>query len=155
MRFPFSCSAISAAAAVAVIGLALCNVAWAQQPERLVTPSAASPKAVWTPASDAPKDLLTALEGEHHDRFIARAKAGDIDIVFFGSTDTEMWSWPDRGRPVWDRTFGSLKAANFGSQGTHFESLLWRMRNGELDGYRAKLDRAAGTGRRRCRHPRR
>src|SRR5262249_30632680 len=35
--------------------------------------------------------------------------------------------------------FGSLKAADFGTQGTRFESLLRRMRNGELDGYRAKL----------------
>jgi hypothetical protein len=99
----------------------------------------AASRAVWTPAKDAPKDLLTALEGEHHDRFIDRAQKGDIDIVFFGTTDTEMWSWPDRGRAVWDRTFGSLKAANFGSQGSRFESLQWRMRNGELDGYRAKL----------------
>ena len=50
-----------------------------------------------------------------------------------------MWFWPDRGRRVWDQTFGSLKAADFGTQGTRFESLQWRMRNGELDGYRAKL----------------
>ena len=27
-------------------------------------------RAVWTPASGAPKDLLTALEGRHHDSFI-------------------------------------------------------------------------------------
>ncbi|HVH25571.1 MAG TPA: GDSL-type esterase/lipase family protein, partial [Vicinamibacterales bacterium] len=40
---------------------------------------------------------------------------------------------------LWDRAFGSIKAANFGSQGTRPVSLLWRMRNGELDGYRAKL----------------
>jgi beta-glucosidase len=99
----------------------------------------AGSRPVWTPAKDAPKDLMTALEGDHHDRFIERAQKGDIDIIFFGTTDTEMWSWSDRGRPVWDRTFGSLKAANFGSQGTRFESLQWRMRNGELDGYRAKL----------------
>ena len=111
----------------------------AQEPERPVTQSAAVPRAAWTPAKDAPKDLLTALEGEHHDRFIDRAQKGDIEIVFFGTTDTEMWSWQDRGRAVWDRNFGSLKAANFGSQGTRFESLQWRMRNGELDGYRAKL----------------
>lgn len=45
----------------------------------------------------------------------------------------------DRGRSVWDRELGSLKAANFGSQGSGFKSLLWRMQNGELDGYRAKL----------------
>lgn len=50
-----------------------------------------------------------------------------------------MWWWPNRGRSVWDRAFGSIKAANFGSQGTQPVSLLWRMRNGELDGYHAKL----------------
>ena len=122
--------------ATALLGL-LCCATWAQ---------VAAPQAVWTPTSRAPKGLLTALEGEHHDLFINRAQAGNIDIVFFGTTDTEMWSWPDsilggvdRGKRVWDQAFGSLKAANFGSAGTHFKSLLWRMRNGELDGYRAKL----------------
>jgi hypothetical protein len=103
-------------------------------------------RAVWTPASGAPKDLLTALEGRNHDSFIDRARAGNIDLVFFGATDTAMWRWPDtisggvdRGKRVWDQAFGSLKAASFGSQGTHFDSLLWRMQNGELDGYQAKL----------------
>jgi hypothetical protein len=97
--------------------------------------------------------LLTALEGGHHDKFIERARAGDIDLVFFGATDTEMWMWPDselggvnRGKRVWDQAFGSLKAADFGSQGTHFESLLWRMQNGELDGYEAKLVVLHGVG---------
>ena len=111
------------------------------------------PQAAWTPASGAPRDLLTALEGRHHDAFIDRARAGNIDLVFFGTTDTEMWSWPDsilggvdRGKRVWDQAFGSLKAANFGSQGTHSESLLWRMQNGELDGYQAKLVVLHGVG---------
>jgi hypothetical protein len=110
-------------------------------------------RAVWTPASGAPKELLTALEGRHHDSFIERARAGNIDLVFFGATDTEMWMWPDtisggvdRGKRVWDQAFGSLKAANFGSQGTRSESLLWRMQNGELDGYEAKLDVLHGVG---------
>ena len=111
--------------AAVVIGLALSHSAW--------------PQAVWTPTSEAPKDLLTALEGERHDRFITRARAGDIDIVFFGSTETEMWLWQDRGRKVWDQKFESRKAADFGSQGTRFDSLMWRMRNGELNGYQAKL----------------
>ena len=90
--------------AAIVIGLALSHTAW--------------PQAVWTPASDAPKGLLTALEGERHDGFIAKARAGDIDIVFFGSTETEMWLWQDRGRKVWDQKFESRKAADFGSQST-------------------------------------
>ena len=50
-----------------------------------------------------------------------------------------MWLWPDRGRSVWDQAFGSRKAADFGTQGTRFESLQWRMRNGELNGYQAKV----------------
>jgi len=46
---------------------------------------------------------------------------------------------PDRGQTVWDQAFGSRKAANFGTQGSGAESLLWRMQNGELDGYQAKV----------------
>lgn len=136
MRVQFLRRAVATAVA---FGLVSSYAAWAQQPEPPVTQLAVPPRAVWTPTSEAPRDLLTTLEGERHDRFIERAQKGDIDIVFFGSTDTEMWMWPDRGRRVWDKTFGSLKAADFGTQGTHFESLQWRMRNGELDGYRAKL----------------
>ena len=90
-------------------------------------------------AQSPPAGLLTKLEAEHHDFFLTQAKAGNIDIVFFGDTASEMWMWPDRGKNVWNKTFGSLKAAGFGSQGTRLESLLWRMQNGELDGYRAKL----------------
>lgn len=126
------------ASTVALIGLALGYAAWAQQPERLVA-QVARPDAVWTPAAEAPAGTLShALEGQRHDLFIELAQAGDIDLVFFGTTDTEMWWW-DRGSDVWDREFGSLNAANFGSQGTQPRSLLWRMRNGELDGYEAKL----------------
>src|SRR5262245_49880753 len=137
MKVPFLRAAVARATVVG--GFALAYAAWAQQPERPVTQLTAPPAAVWTPTSDAPKGLLTPLEGERHDSFIRRAQTGDIDIVFFGTTDTEMWLWKDRGRSIWDRTFGSLKAADFGTQGTRFDSLVWRMRNGELDGYRAKL----------------
>jgi hypothetical protein len=138
--------AVAGAATVVAVGLASGYAAWAQQPERPVTPIATPPKAVWTPMAGAPAGLLTALEGRHHDHFIERARAGDIEIVFFGMTETEMWNWPDRGRSVWDRTLGRRKAANFGSQGTRFESLLWRMQNGELAGYQAKLVVLQGFG---------
>jgi hypothetical protein len=131
--------AIAGAGAVAVMSLALGYAAWAQQPERVVT-EVARPDAVWTPTANAPGGTLAHdLEGQRHDFFISLAKKGDIDIVFFGTTETEMWWWPQRGRAVWDEAFGSLEAANFGSQGTNPKSLLWRMQNGELDGYEAKL----------------
>jgi beta-lactamase regulating signal transducer with metallopeptidase domain len=133
-------AAFAGASTVAVIGLALGYAAWAQQPERLVTEMAPRPAAVWTPAADAPAGTLShALEGQRHDYFIELAQKGDIDVVFFGATTTEMWWWAQRGKTAWDRELGSLKAANFGSQGTHPDSLVWRLQNGELDGYQAKL----------------
>jgi beta-lactamase regulating signal transducer with metallopeptidase domain len=131
--------AAAGAAAVAVISAALGYAAWAQQAERVVT-EVARPEAVWTPSADAPEGTLSHdLEKQRHDFFIGLAKKGDIDMVFFGTTETEQWWWPNRGRRVWDEAFGSLKAANFGSQGTSTKSLPWRMQNGELDGYAAKL----------------
>jgi hypothetical protein len=41
---------------------------------------------------------LDDLDGQGQRCFIKRAQAGDIDIVFFGITETEMWMWRDRGR---------------------------------------------------------
>jgi beta-lactamase regulating signal transducer with metallopeptidase domain len=132
-------AAVAGASGVAFVAVALGYAAWAQQPERVVT-QIARPQAVWTPSAQAPAGTLAhALEAQRHDSFIELAKNGGIDLVFFGATETEMWSWPDRGRAVWDRAIGPLNAANFGSQGTHPESLGWRMQNGELDGYDAKL----------------
>jgi hypothetical protein len=125
--------------AMVVIGLALACTAWAQQPERAATQNA-RPDAVWTRSADAPQGVLShALEGQRHDQFIELARKGGIDLVFFGATETEMWSWNARGRAVWDHEYAWRNAQNFGSQGTSAESLLWRMRNGELDGYEAKL----------------
>ena len=124
-------------ATIAVVGAALANVAWEQQPERAVTER---PQTVFTPSAQAPEGTLShALEGRRHDHFIDLAQKGDIELVFFGTTETEMWSWAERGRAVWDRELAGRKAANFGSQGTNPKSLLWRMQNGELDGYEAKL----------------
>jgi len=136
---------IAGALGVVIIGAALGFAAWAQQPARQRVEITALPE-VWTPSADAPADTLTQLEADRHDRFIARAQAGDIDFVFFGTTDTEMWRWNDRGLATWNQWFGSMKGASFGSQGTRPSSLVWRMQNGELAGYQAKLVILSGPG---------
>lgn len=102
----------------------------------------AQPAPKWTPSSDIPEGtqiLSHQLEARRHDSFIELAQQGNIDVVFFGTTDTEMFWWQAHGRSVWDEAFADLPAANFGSQGTVPQSLLWRMQNGELDGFDAKL----------------
>jgi BlaR1 peptidase M56 len=115
---------------IAGLGFTLGYTAWAQQPQQQVTRMM---------GADAPDGMLSPIEKMRHERALGQAQAGNIDFVLFGTTNTEMWLWPDRGRPVWDKAFGTLKGENFGSQGTRPESLLWRMQNGELDGYQAKL----------------
>lgn len=118
-------------------GLALTAASWSGSNAAAQT-SDAAPQAVWTPSAEAPEGLMSPLTAGRHDEFIERARTGNIDIVFFGSTDTEKWRWP-MARDVWEEAFGSRRAANFGSQGTGYSNLMWRMRNGELDGYQAKL----------------
>jgi beta-lactamase regulating signal transducer with metallopeptidase domain len=133
-------SALAGTLLIAFISFVSGYAAWAQQPDRVVTQVAETPQGVWTSAAEAPAGILShALEGQRHDLFIELARKGDIDFVLFGTTDAEMFWWPARGKSVWEREFGAMKAANFGAQGTSPRSLPWRMRNGELAGYQAKL----------------
>ncbi len=98
-----------------------------------------SPAAIDVSQSAAPDGLLTRLETRRHEAFVAAARRGDIDVVFIGDSDTDFWRDDGRGKAEWDRDYAPLKAVNFGVQGAHTKSVLWRLRNGELDGFQAKV----------------
>jgi lysophospholipase L1-like esterase len=75
-----------------------------------------------------------------HDAFVAIARAGDIDILFSGDSITDWWAREGAfGQTVWNEYFAPLKAANFGIAGNNTQGVLWGMRNGELEGFEAKL----------------
>jgi lysophospholipase L1-like esterase len=74
-----------------------------------------------------------------HQSFLEVAKAGNIDLLFVGDSITDWWRQPNRGLPVFTEYFGSYKTANFGIAGDTTQGVLWRMQNGELDGFQAKL----------------
>ena len=86
--------------------------------------------------AEAPAGLLTSFEERRHQTFVETARSGQIDLLFLGDSAVEFWL--AEGRAEWNRNFAGLKAANFGVQGADTESVLWRIRNGELDGFRAK-----------------
>jgi lysophospholipase L1-like esterase len=67
------------------------------------------------------------------------ANAGDIDLLFVGDSITDWWRQDQRGKPEWDKSWAPMKAANFGIAGDTTQGVLWRMQNGELDGFKAKL----------------
>jgi len=64
-----------------------------------------------------------------HAAFVERAKAGGIDILFIGDSLVDYL----QGEPIWE-TYRQHNGACFGVPGDTSDGLLWRIRNGELDG---------------------
>lgn len=63
-------------------------------------------------------------------------QAGEnIDIGFIGDSITARW----RGSENWQKHWGVYKAVNMGIGGDQTQNVLWRLQNGELDGYKAKV----------------
>jgi N-acetylglucosamine-6-sulfatase len=62
--------------------------------------------------------------------------AGDkIDIGFIGDSITARW----RGSENWTKHWGAYKAVNMGIGGDSTQHVLWRLQNGQLEGYQAKV----------------
>jgi len=72
-----------------------------------------------------------------HQGFVEIAKRGNIDLLWVGDSITDWWA--RGGMEVWNANFASLKPANFGIAGDTTQGVLWRMQNGELEGFKAKL----------------
>ena len=100
------------------------------------------PRGFGGPPSPANQPL--ARDDARHKGFLEIAKAGNIDLLFVGDSITDWFANPRgnnpaTGRKVWDANFGSMKPANFGIAGDTTQGVLWRMQNGELEGFKAKL----------------
>ncbi|MCZ7648659.1 MAG: GDSL-type esterase/lipase family protein [Planctomycetota bacterium] len=84
----------------------------------------------------------------YHKRFLEDIKKmnGDVTLVFIGDSITDFWRQGSDfmrgqggGKAIWEKYFEPYKALNLGLAGDRTENVLWRLRNGELDGYKAKL----------------
>ncbi|HEV2295912.1 MAG TPA: GDSL-type esterase/lipase family protein [Tepidisphaeraceae bacterium] len=71
-----------------------------------------------------------------HEAYVARAKQGDVDIVFLGDSITAGWR---KAPELWAQRYEPLKAVNFGIGGDGVQHVLWRVENGELDGISPRL----------------
>jgi N-acetylglucosamine-6-sulfatase len=60
---------------------------------------------------------------------------GKIDVAFVGDSITARW----RGTESWEKHWGRYKSVNMGIGGDQTQHVLWRLQNGDLDGYQAKL----------------
>jgi lysophospholipase L1-like esterase len=71
---------------------------------------------------------------ERINKDIAKLKP-DIDVAFVGDSITARW----RGSENWEKHWGKYRAVNMGIGGDQTQHVLWRLHNGQLDGYKAKL----------------
>jgi len=78
-----------------------------------------------------------------HQEKLAELRSRRVDLVWLGDSITEDWEkqgppeWRDFA-PAWQRFYGGRNAVNLGFRGDNTSHLLWRMRNGELEGVHPK-----------------
>ncbi len=73
---------------------------------------------------------------QKHANNVARIAQGPIDLLFMGDSITDWWR--DRGRDVFARYWGNLNSANFGIAGDTVQGVLYRLRDGEGEGFRPR-----------------
>ena len=73
---------------------------------------------------------------KQHESFVAIAKAGKAELLFLGDSITAGWGG---AKAIWEKEFGAYKPANFGIGGDRTQHVLWRIENGELEGFKPKV----------------
>ena len=76
------------------------------------------------------------FQEERHLGFVEEAGRGGIECLLMGDSITDWWR--RAGLAVYEANFGDLDCANFGIAGDRTQGVLWRMQNGELEGYSPK-----------------
>ena len=74
-----------------------------------------------------------------HDSYVARAKQGQIDLLFLGDSITAGWQWDQGGLNVWNQYYAPRRASEFGIGYDRTQNTLWRIEHGELDGIKPKV----------------
>lgn len=94
------------------------------------------------PAAPANVPFHNERNDGRHQGFLDIAKTGNVELLFVGDSITDWFGNPRGqtvpGGEVWKASFGDMKPANFGIAGDTTQGVLWRMQNGELEGFKAK-----------------
>ena len=73
-----------------------------------------------------------------HQANLEVARQGDAELLLMGDSITDFWrnaEGPFAGKPVLDRYFAEWKIANFGIAGDTTQGVLYRLQNGEGEGF--------------------
>jgi beta-glucosidase len=139
----------------ATITLTLTGISVLAQPAPQAAPEAANSNSIVValPAPPRPNAaIIPRLAPQYLRKYtnnVEIAKQGNIDVLFMGDSITDFWrngggragtngAIPMSGKAVFDKYFGSMKAANLGIAGDTTQGVLWRLQHGEAEGYKPK-----------------
>jgi beta-glucosidase len=94
---------------------------------------------------DAPTKANSYNWMDRHNALVARAKQGDVDLLFVGDSITHIWGGDvqnanaGRANDLWNQYYGDRKAFNIGCGWDRTQHVLWRLQNGEIDGLKPKV----------------
>ena len=111
-------------------------IPWADRMFNRRPPSAAKAAPADQPLARTDPNSLTA-----HAQLLEKARKGGIDVYFAGDSITRRWGATDYPELLanWNQNFFGWNAANFGWGADRIENILWRLKNGELDGVNPKV----------------
>ncbi|TWT31090.1 GDSL-like Lipase/Acylhydrolase [Posidoniimonas corsicana] len=117
---------------LAVVSTAPAAESGASSRERTLAAAARAHKAV---KRTDPNSVLA------HQQLLEKTKYGQIDLYFVGDSITRRWGGTDYPEYLkhWQESFHGWNAANFAWGGDNTHNILWRLRNGELDGVEPKV----------------
>jgi lysophospholipase L1-like esterase len=90
------------------------------------------------PPNSAIVPSLAPFFRQKHQANLAVAKTGKAELLLMGDSITDFWRnerGPFAGKQVLDKNFGQWNIANFGIAGDTTQGVLYRLRNGEGDGF--------------------
>lgn len=93
--------------------------------------------------ADQPMARTDANSLKAHEQLLAKRTQGRIDVYFMGDSITRRWGTSDRQYADllenWNANFKGWNAADFGWGGDKTQNMLWRLKQGELDGVNPKV----------------
>lgn len=93
------------------------------------------------PANTAIAPALSPQFRAKHEQNKEVARQGDAELLLMGDSITDFWRNTDgnfAGKSVLDEYFGQWTIANFGIAGDTTQGVLYRLRNGEGEGFRPR-----------------
>ena len=87
-----------------------------------------------------PEERTDSLGKDQYNEINADLKklGTNLDLAFVGDSITRRWRG-DGNKEVWNKYWGSYRAVNMGIGGDRTQNVLWRLKNGQLDGYQARV----------------